>query len=426
MTTPEAEILSNETVSVSVERQPGCQVKFTVTVEPKAVQAAYVKAVKVINKEVSIPGFRKGKAPQEVIKDRYTPQIEKEMVDIVLQTGFGEAIHLTNMHPLREGSVKKPIVQKCSKDEGAHFTISFETKPEIPSVDINAIQLKKIDVPPVTPEKIEQALGNLRFHYSQWEPITDRPVQRDDFINLDIDVLEEPQHQMMADARVGVTEEQMPAWLSDLVIGLNVGESKEGVNPTEGKDIPLRVTIKSIWKAIQPEIDDEFAKKLGLQTAEELKQKVKERLEQDFKREQERQEFNELEDFLVENYSFDLPETYIQSETKDRVESHIQKLHESKYTDKDIREHRKEIEDSIRKRAIKQLQIYFLFHKIASEHNIEVTAEDVTHELSNQVSLMATGESEINFQSEGVREHIQAIALNKKIKNYLLAQTTFI
>lgn len=425
MTTQESEVKNSENIHVSVEKQEGCQVKFTVSVEPKAVDAAYSKAVKAINKEVSIPGFRKGKTPEALIKERYPAEIEKEMRDIVLQVAFTEATHLTDIYPLREGSIKRPNIQKCSQSEGAQFTIEFETRPTVPSIDINAIQVKKTSLAPVTPDKIEHALNNLRFHYSEWEEVHGRPVEAGDFVNLDVDVLAEPQHQMMNDTRVGVNEEQMPKWLIDLVIGLQAGESKEGINPEQPNNIPLRVTVNSIWKAIQPNIDDDFAKKLGMQTAEELKEKVIHRLEQNSKREHELKEFKELESFLLDNYAFDLPKSYIVAETKNRMEHHVEKLRQAKYTEKDIHEHLKEIEDSLKKEAIRQLQIYFLFHKLAAEHHIELTGDDITQELSNQIALMSTGESEVNFQEKDMREHIQAIALNKKIKNFLLSKATF-
>lgn len=425
MSTQEADVKSNDTVTVSVERQPGCHVKFTISVEPKAIAASYAKALKNINKEVSIPGFRKGKAPDELIKDRFASQIEQEMKDIVIQTAFNEAVNLTQIVPLKEGSVKRPNVQKCSK-EGALFSIEFETRPLVPSVDVDTIRLKKIEAREVTPEMIEQSLKNLCFHYSEWTEVNDRPAEKGDFVDIDVDTLEEPKHQVMSNARVGVNEEQMPAWLVELVVGMNAGESKEGVDPTPEKQVPLKVTVKAIQTAKQPDIDDEFAKKLGVETAEELKKKVTERLEQQSKLERERLEFAELEQYLSEHYPFDLPESYIQGETKGRVERHIQKLKESKFSDKDIKSHMKEIQDSIRERAIHQLQNYFLFHQIAIEQKIELSAEDVTQELSNQIALMSTGESEVDFRSEDVRDHIQAIALQKKIKNFLLDKASFI
>jgi trigger factor len=427
VTTQEAEVKSNDTLTVSVERQPGCHVKFTITVEPKAVAAAYVKALKNINKEVSIPGFRKGRAPDELIKDRFTAQIDEEMKDIVVQTAFGEALNLTQIYPLkREGSVKRPHLQKCSKSEGAQMTMEFETRPEVPSVDVNAIQLQKIDPRQVNQEMIDQALKNLCFHYCEWEEINDRPLQKGDFVDIDVDVLEEPQHQIMSNARVGVNEEQMPQWLLDLVIGMKSGESKEGVDPTPEKQVPLKVTVKAAFVGKMPAVDDELAKKLGLQTTEELMKKVTERLEQQAKLEKERLEFNALEQYLSEHYQFDLPETYIQGEAKGRVERHIQKLKDTHIPDEEIKKHLKEIQASIRQQAIHQLQNYFLFHQVATEQHIELTAEDVTQELSNQISLMATGESEVDFRSEDVRDHIQAIALQKKIKNYLLEKAVFI
>lgn len=426
MSNQEIEIQKNDRVNVSIERLPGCQVKFNVSVEPKAVNDAYQQAIKAINKEVSVPGFRKGKAPAELIKDRFKSDIEREWRDIVVQTGFNEAVNLTHIAPLKEGHINRPVLKKCSKEDGAEFAIEFETRPTIPTVDINTIQLKKIQLPEVNEDVIENSLDNLLFHYSTWEPIEGRSVQKNDYVDIDIVVLDDPKEEVMSRDRVDVNEKQMPQWLCDLVIGLQIGESKEGTGSNSVKEFPVRVTVKAIWQANKPNLDDEFAKTLGLQTVEELRKKVIDKLHQDLSERQKDMEFQEIQDFLLKHYAFDLPSSYVKREAEISVQNHIQELKNANYSDSEINSHRSSIENAAKERSTQRLQTYFLLNKIAEDNHLEVSEIEVTQELTHQISLMASGNPKVNFNAKDVADHVRQIAFNKKITNFILEKATFV
>src|SRR3954467_12935482 len=135
-TTQETDTLSNENVSVTLTRSPNCSVKMEIAISPEAAEAAYGRAFKNVKKEVSIPGFRKGKAPDTFIRNKYASAIEQEWKDIVLETGFNEALELTATYPMKNGMIKRPVIHEISREKGVKFGIEFEIKPTIPSIDL--------------------------------------------------------------------------------------------------------------------------------------------------------------------------------------------------------------------------------------------------------------------------------------------------
>lgn len=428
-------LFNNANMSVAVTRQPDCMVKLDVTINSTATLASYAKAVKNINKEVSLPGFRKGKAPEDFVRKNFKAQIEKEWIDVVLQTSFSDALHLIEIYPLKEGSIKRPVIHKCSKEEGASFTIEFETRPLIPAIDLTNIELKKVEKNAITPDKVAQTLSNLRVHYGEWTIATDRPVQEGDFVDLNVDILETPEHSLLSDSRVDVSDKETPEWLRRLVIGMNAGESKESTEnitpPSSGEPenpVKLRVTIKNIWTVQLPDVNEDFAKKLGASTVEELDKKILSKLEQEALQDLINKESKELEDFLIQHYSFELPRSYIEEEAEAQLRHHLDKLSKANYSKEAIEQHKEEISRSIENRAKRNLQLLFLLRKVAADHNIEINPEDITQELSRQISLMASGQSSIDFQMDHdtIKNRIQYIALDNKIKQFLLDKARFV
>lgn len=423
----------NDNVSVEITKKSHCQIKLDIKVTPKAVEAAYHKALKTVNKEVIIPGFRKGRAPDSMILEKYKDVVHREFVDLVLQTGFNDAIQLTHLHPLREGNTKRPLVHECSREKGAHFTIEFEARPTIPTVKLENVEVSRAPRHPVTDQERQNALQNLQFQCATYDPIVDRPVQEDDFVNVSVSLLNDQPHEVIHNQRTQVSATGLPAWLRQKVIGLREGESAEGMTEQDPHLIepdphftstPFQVTVHSIWQGNLPAIDDELAKRVGLQTVEDLVKKINERLDQEIEEEAFKQEVQTIERLLVELYPFDLPQSYIDSNRDARVSDYVQQLEREgrDYTEEEY----KQIEQTIEKREIFNLQLFFLLRKIASDYNITVDDQDISQELTRQISLLSSGRKGIDFNDrDKVREKLYLLALDRKIKEFLINNVTF-
>jgi trigger factor len=412
---------SNDNLSVTVTKRPHCQIKFDIKVKPQAVDAAYLKALKNVNKEVTVPGFRKGRAPDNLILEKYASAIQKEFIDLVLQTGFNEAIRLTHLHPLKDGNIKRPIVHECSREKGAHFTIEFEARPIMPSIKLDDLQIKKVTLPPITDQERDNALQNLLLQFTTYDPIEDRPVQEDDFINVSVAILGEHPREVIRNQRTQVNAKGLPAWLLQKVIGLRAGESAEGMTEQDLKltqpdpdfqSLPFRVTVHSIWQGHLPAVDDELAKRVGLQSIEDLHKKIDERLNQEIQEDTFKQEIQAIEQLLVEKYPIDLPQSYIDANKDVRLSDYLEQL------EKEQRDYSQE--------DYKQIEQSILLRKIASDYNITIDNQDISQELTRQIALIPSGRSNIDFNNkEKLKEHLYNLALDRKIKEFLIDHIIF-
>ncbi|MBA2369752.1 MAG: trigger factor [Candidatus Protochlamydia sp.] len=424
---------SNDHITVHVFRKPNCLIKFDITVKPEAVEAAYHSAVKTVKKEVNIPGFRKGKAPDNFVLEKYASVIQKEFVDIALKTAFNESIQLTHLHPLKDGLVKRPLVHECSREKGAHFVLEFEGRPSVPSVKAEDLQLKKINSVQSTDEERQNAMDQVLMQFMTYEPIEGRGVEENDFIDVDVTLLEEPPREIIQNQRTQVNKKGLPSWMGEKVIGLKAGEHSEGLtqpneeNPNpEFKSVPYRITVKSIWKGTPPELNDDLAKKVGLSNMDELYNKINSRLESELEDDAYRRQIHELEEKLLEKYPIDLPRTYIEARNNSHMENYLKQL-EAGHVSPQAKDY-SELQKMIEATTVRNLMLHFLYHQIASENDITVTNDEITQELSKQISLLPSGRSQIDINGEKEKLHDQVyhLALDRKVKQHLLDRAQWV
>lgn len=384
--------VQNDNVSVTVAVQPGSKVKLDIFVTPKASAAAYSKAIKTVSKEVSLPGFRKGKAPEAFILKNYGSHIQKEWQSIVIETGFQEALNLIEARPLKMESVKCTAIQEISRENGSHYTIEFEASPNVPSINLDEISLNPINRSTISQEDIDQSIENLRLYHAQWTMVTDRPVQDNDYVDLDIDRIDDPAGNICRNTRFSVANGRMANWMRNLILGLNPNESAEGMSEKEVDGTAnfqptlCKIIVKAIHEAALPETDDNFAKKLGVPTFEELKVKVVQDLNRRADEEAKEQLFQQIDDSLLEKYQFEIPVSLVQSDKEKRIAEKINWLKHQKAPTHVINQQVEEMEQSVPNEIERTYRLLFLIFKFAREHNITVSEDEILAEYANQLA----------------------------------------
>ena len=187
---------------------------------------AHKKAVKAVAKEVSLPGFRKGKAPEQLIMKNFAKEVDKEWQSKTLpDLAFQECQKLAKIPVLhRDGKVTYNM--KSHSPSGALLVSRFETEPKSPLSTLNRCSLKQVKRPDVNEDKINETIRQVQLFFANWHNVQDRPVQEGDFVLLDVDVIEEtPSTPLFSSTRFEVTEKSMAKWMYELVIGKNAGDS---------------------------------------------------------------------------------------------------------------------------------------------------------------------------------------------------------
>lgn len=424
--TQEAQEAKNENISVTMKRSPGSKVKLDISVTPQATIAAYNKALKQINKEVTLPGFRKGKAPDTFIKQNYAPQIEAEWREIVIQTGFQEAIGLLRLHPFKGDTIQCTSVKQVSQEHGSEFTVEFEASPTVPAVQLNDLVLKNVERRAISQNEINEVLDNLALRCAEWIPITDRPVEDGDFVDLDIERLDEPKEIICQDTRFAVLDKKMAPWMRNLLVGHNVNETVEGLSekdPTstseEFQPTRCRLTIKRIHQATLPKTPDEIAQRLGLKTGEELIEYITADLNLQANRAVQDSLRQQVDEWLLANYQFDLPATLVNEEKELRIHETVDNLHQQKVPESQIEKRKQDLEPIISAQVERTYRLYFLILAFAKQHNLNVTKEEVASELTQRL-MAAPGNAQLPQNIDALRSRITQQLLMQKTRDYII------
>lgn len=417
---------------VNVTKEPGCQVTFNIRVSPKATHDFLRQAIKAVNKEVSLPGFRKGKAPEKLIVDHFGKQVEKEWKDIVVQESFVQAMRLTNLHPFRKDSVQNVKIASISKENGTEVNVFFEAMPEIPTVDMKDLKLDPIEPEPVTDTKIQQIIEDIRYQHADWHSVEGRSVQDGDFIDVDIEDMDNKGKYICQDFRIEVKKGKIGTWLYDLLIGQSPLESREAVSKLEEgvtnhdfKPTHCKVTVKAIKASVLPPIDDQLAAKVGLKSKDELYAKVKENLErqhQEVARDKKREALGHL---IAKAYDFEVPFSITSSNAQKRITEKSQGLAKEADGEVDIKK-LDEIEAETRKEVELLARWQFIAQKIAKDKHVHVSKQEVLTELILQGYIdPATGSSRARMDEspEDVMNNVYSMLMVRKVADLLLQES---
>lgn len=435
-TETEAQTLQNEQVRFTIHPKPSCVIELDVEAFEPLVKAAHKKAIKKIAKEVTLPGFRKGKAPDQMIAKNFSQEVDKQWQQEIANATFQQCLPLTKI-PVLHRDAKITYSMKSHSPSGALLTLSFETEPKPPYVDPKQMQLKSVKRPEVNEDKVNETIRQVQLFFANWKKITDRPVEEGDFVILDVDVIEEtPALPLFEKTRFEVTEKSMAKWMRELVLGKNVGDSMEGTSvPDEDashedketlKPKKVRVTIRSIDTATLPELNDQFASKLGVSSVEEMRTKITDLLNKQADAHVVEAERELVSEFLLTQYPFDLPATLIEKETQFRFRQLLQDAEFQKYWENLTNEERKQSIKTVHEQSEKAVRMFYLCRQIVKEANLTINPTDVPSPSTSPLELLLDPQKMHHHQRNPEMEHAEAFSrlLLEKAEDFVIRNAT--
>lgn len=382
-TTPEYQ---NDQVKVVVHRKPNCVIEYEVEAFRPICVEAHRQAARAVGREVVIPGFRKGKAPPELVSKRYPHELDKRWQEGIANAAFAESAKLANVPLVRNDATISFKMQHHNR-EGAKLILSFETVPNIPSIDPAKCVLEEVKRPEVSEEKVNETIRQAQMFFAEWKTVKDHPIKENDFIILDVEVIDEdPPQKLFTNTRFEVSNRSMAQWMKNLILGKHTGDVLEGISEPdpdlpeeEKKEFPprkVRLTIKAIEKAELPELNDEFAKKVGVGSVQELRLKIEALLNKkadehvrELKREQ-------VTSFLLSQY-FEIPNSVVEKEAQYRLQQMIHDPAFKKKWEDGSQKQRQDLVENVKQQSEKAVRIFYLCRKIAADQNISVEPKDI-------------------------------------------------
>lgn len=376
----------NDLVRFQVHQRPQCIVEYEVWATAPLVLEAQKRAQREVGKDVVVPGFRKGKAPLEVVAKRFPHELDKRWQQAIADGCYRQCAEIAKI-PLLRADTTISFKMHTHSGEGAHVTLSFETVPQVPEIDPKGFQPKTVDRTEVTQEKVTEAIRQIRFFLAQWSEISDRPVQEGDYILLDLESLEtDPPTRVFIDTRFEVRDAQMAKWMKDLVLGKQVGDVIEGTSRPDA-DLPeekkaefeprkVRITLKKIEAAQLPEIDENLAKQLGLHKADEIEARIQAILTKIVDQDVKDKEREQVTEFLA-NLNFELPRSLIEREAQFRLQQMMRDPEFKNQWEAQNSDKKREYIAGLLRESERAVRVFYLCRTLTAKEKLAITASDL-------------------------------------------------
>jgi trigger factor len=382
-----------------------------------------------------LPGFRRGHVPASIIRQRFSQDINNDVVDALVPKYFRQETGKLGLMP-----VSQPRVTDLHVHEGEplRFKASFEVMPEVKVEGYKELRADKRDVS-VTDEEVEQSLNGLREQHATFTPIEGRALADGDFAQVSLDGQPKdgdgkPVH--MDEILVEIAGKNTMPEFTENLRGASAGEERtfEVKYPDDsadkrlaGKTFTYKVKIHSLKQKSLPELNDEFAKELGeFASLEEVRKRIREGMEAERKHESEREAKDKLTAELVKRNDFDVPEALVERQIDIQLERGLRALAAQGMRAEELKKmDLQRLRVGQRERALTEVKASLLLEKIAEEEKIEVSSEEIDREveaLATQ-SKQAPEAIRARLTRDGVLDRIRARIRAEKTLDFLYRQS---
>ena len=322
--------MKTEFVDVSETRK-----NLVVEIDSSTVDAEIDRVARDYSKAARVPGFRPGKVPARVVKQRFRSQILHDVVHELVPRAVDDALRERGVEPLDTPDIRDVVVEE---GQPLTFTATFDTVPNFELQQYGSLQLRRARAT-LQEGAVDETLQALRERAARYDVVQARPVEQGDTVVVDLvrEAGTEPPdtHQ---DVTIEIGGAANPPGFDDEVMGLTVGETKRfevrypddyEMKELAGSSVNYTVTIKGLKRRVVPELDDEFARDLGeFDTLAALRARVEQDLTREAEHKAEREVRADLLKQLAGWVTFTVPESLIERELDRRIEDFARRLME--------------------------------------------------------------------------------------------------
>ena len=409
-------------MSLQVEKLEHNMAKLTIEVSAeeleKALQGAYNKQ----KKNISIPGFRKGKVPRQMIEKMYGPEVfYDDAANQLIPEAYGKVYDEEDLEIVSQPKID--IVQ-IEKGKPFIFTAEVALKPEVTLGEYKGLKVEKISNR-VTQKEIDAKLAEEQEKNARTVSVTDRPVQDKDEVVLDFEGFVD------GEAFEGGKGENYPLTIGsgsfipgfeDQLIGANLEEEKEvrvtfpeeyHAKDLAGKDAVFKCTVHEIKVKELPELDDEFASDVSeFETLDAFKADIKAKIKEQKIAEGKRKQEDKAVEEAVANAQMDIPDAMIDTEVRQMANDFAQRLQQQGLTMDQYFQFTgmtaEKMTEELKPQALKRIQTRLVLEAIVKAENIEISDEKIDEEIQKMAeSYKMEAEKLKEFMGENEKKQMK-------------------
>jgi trigger factor len=419
--------MKTEIVDVNETRK-----NLRVEIPQDVVDAEIDRITRDYSRKARVPGFRPGKAPSRVIKQRYRDQILHDVVHDLIPRAVDDALRERGVE-----AVDTPDIRDVTVDEGQPltFTASFDTVPSFDPGDYTTVALKRTSSK-VEEEAVDLAMQRLRDRAARFEPVEGRGVDHTDTVTVDLQRVAGGKPDTHEDVSVELGAKANPPGFDEQLLGLEVGATKSfdvhypsdyAIAELAGTDVSYTVTVKGIKRRILPELDDEFAKDLGdFETLAALRARVREDLEHEAQHAAERDVRADLMKQLAARVPFEVPPSLIERELDRRLEEFAHRLIEQNLDPRQAGIDWQAFRESQRDVAREAVAGAIVLDEVARREQLDVTDQEIDREVGRYAERTGRTPAAVRarLEKEGGISRVSAGLRREKSIDFLMARAT--
>jgi trigger factor len=422
-------------VSPTETKESTTKREIEVEVPAQEVSRQTAALIQKYQKVARLPGFRAGHVPPSIIRQRFSEEIKTDVVEALIPRYFRQETERLGMHP-----VSQPRVTDLHLHEGEplRFKAAFEVLPEVKAEGYKDLRAEKPEIT-VTDTDVEQAIADLREQAASFNPVEGRALAEGDFAQVSLDGTpksEEGQPVHMDEVLVEIGGKNTMPEFTENLSGTNVGDERtfDVKYPDDaqdqrlaGKTLTYTVKVQAIKQKSLPELNEEFAKKLGeFATMDDVRKRIREQIDSERTHQAEREAKDKLISELVRRNDFEVPDALIERQIDIRLERGLRALAAQGLTAEQMKKMDfQRLRVGQREQAIQDLKASLLLEKVADEEKVGVSDEEVDQEVEAlaKQAKQTTEAVRARLTRDGGLDRIRTRIRNEKTIDFLYRQS---
>ena len=403
-------------MKIEEKKNKGLDLEWKVLIPSSFINPKLDEKYKDLAKNVKIPGFRPGKVPVNIIKKRFSQSVISEILDTVINENLRNAFLDKKIRPSVQPSVD---IEKYEEGKDLSLNVKIQKMPEVKDFDLKTISLEKSNLN-IREEDINNTLNDIAKKHERFAPLTKKRSSLDgDLVLFDyegkIDNKKFENGSGKDETVVLGSNKYIPGY-EEQMVGLNIGDEKEikvkfpddyREKSLAGKDASFHIKIKDVQERVKKiAIDDQLAKEVGEKSLQNLKEKIQDKMNNEFKTLSFLKMRRQATEMLLKKLNFELPSRMVDDE-----------INFLKSNSKDKKE--KEIEDLAKRRV----RLGIIISSISEKNKIIVEDSDLTKSVVEEAKKYPGQEQQVvKFYKENpsMMNNLRGVALEEKVMNFVV------
>lgn len=382
-----------------------CQKDISIEIAAEEVKKEFDKTYDAYSRHVKVPGFRPGRVPRDVVKQRFRKEVKDEVLGNLIPHALEHVVKDHNLKIVGQPRLAEGSELTVTEGESLKLKVSIEVLPEFELKEYKGLKITKRSAQ-VSDEDVNKVIERWREEAVEFVPVEDRPSKNGDFVSVNVigKYLDPQEEHEKEDLKADGVEIELGAENAQP----EFTENLQGVKPDDvrefrvaypedfeskglaGKTLDFTATVLSVRAKELPELNDDFAKSVGqYETLQEMRDKVRENLAKNAEAEADRKLRDDLVDRLIELHPFDVPTVLVNEGTENRLREFSQQLQQMGIPEEAARsinwaESIKEAQEA----SIRDVRAALLIGKIGETEDLKVETAEIDAEIELMAQMM--------------------------------------